>query len=182
MKTGMICPLWSHAMIKFSARYLMLAPFSTKGLSLFVRKLSGILQRSPPKRDYVRDWSIGGTVQSLRQSESGIRSNFVLLTIFYLLLNKHTIVRRLRKTQIMQNLCFQLSTSCFRWILIACILAAIMTVPWQKLLLISLLRSFQKYAFLFWILILVLYLFLLLRAQLVPLPSTKWTAVSFINC
>ena len=182
MKTVMICPLWSHAMIKFSARYLMLTPLPTKGLSLFVWKLSGILQRSPPKRDYIRDWSIGGTVRSLRQIKSGVRSNFVWLTIFYILLNKHTIVRRLRKTQIMQNLCFQLSTSCFRWILITCILAAMMTVPWQKLLLISLLRSFQKYAFLFWILILVLYLFLLLRAQLVPLPSTNWTAVLFINC
>ena len=177
MKTVMICPLWSHAMIKFSARYLMLTPFPTKGLSLFVRKLSGILQRSPPKRDYVRDWSIGGTVQSLRQSESGIRSNFVWLTIFYMLLNKHTIVRRLRKTQIMQNLCFQTINKLLEMntdhLYPSCNNGSALAKTFADFFV----EKFSKIALLFWILILVLYLFLLLRAQLVPLPSTKWTAV-----
>ena len=48
----------------------------------------------PPKRDYVGDWSICGAVRSLRRIESSIRSNVVWLMIFYMLLNKHTIVRR----------------------------------------------------------------------------------------
>ena len=60
-----------------------------------------------------RDWSICGAVRSLRRIESSIRSNLVWLMIFYMLLNKHTIVKKSRRIRIIRNLCFQLSTSCF---------------------------------------------------------------------
>ena len=110
----MICPLWSQAMIKFSTCYLlMLMPLPIKGLLLFIQKLCGVFQRLPPKRDYVGDWSICGTVQSLKHIEKSIRNNVAWLMISYtcMLLNKHTIVRRSRTIRVIRNFSFQPSTS-----------------------------------------------------------------------
>lgn len=159
-------------MIKFSTAYLTLTPLPVEGLLQSVRKLRGIPQRLPPKRDYVGNWSIGGAVRSLKR----IRKNVAWLMISYMLLNKHIIVRKSRTIRIIRNFCFQPSTSCLRLTLTAYILAAPTIISWQMPLLIFLLRRFQNYVLPFWV------PSLILELHLVCPPLAKWIVVLFINC
>ena len=71
----MICPLKLRVMMKSSARYLMLMPLPANGLSSFVRKLRGILQRLSPKRNYAGNLSVCGAVRSLNRIEENINNN-----------------------------------------------------------------------------------------------------------
>lgn len=134
-----------------------------------------ILQRLPPKRDYAGNWSIWcSAVRNLKRIEKSIRNNVVWLMIFYMLLNKHTIVERSRTIRIIRNFCF--------------IYQQVASMNTDRLYPSSTDDSALANTFADFFpekissLILELHLFLLLRVQLVCLPSAKWTTVSFINC
>ena len=181
MTTAMIWPLWSHVYDQVLGPSLLDARAPSRQRSITVRPkapwyTSEIASQKRLRRKFEHQWR--------RTKSQTHRRDYQKQCCVVNDLYKHTIVGRSRAIRIIRNFCFQLSTSCFRWILIAYILAAPMRVPRQIPFLISLLRRFQKVAFPFRVpsLTWVLHPFLLLRAQFVSLPSAKWIAVYFMNC
>ena len=163
----MICLLWSHAMIKFSARYSIYVHAPSRQRSITVRPkapwyTSEIACQKRLRRKLEHLWR---RTKSQTHRKEYQKQCCVVNDLLYASKQAYycgKIKDNLHNPKFLFptiNKLLQMNTDRFA----------------EKIL---------KYALPFRVpsLILVLHLFLLLRAQLVSLPSVKWIAVSFINC